>query len=72
MLGIDRGVLLGDLAEDLQRVLAHQQSDHHHDRDAAQAQSPASAQAHTAATHASGVFHIVAATRSLPAHDHSP
>jgi len=64
LLGDGRAALVGQLAEDLQRVLAGEQADDHHDGDAAQAQS--TAKAHAAA--ASGVHYVVAASGSFPAH----
>ena len=65
LLGDCRPALVGQLAEDLQRVLAGEQADHHHDGDAAQTQ--AAAQAHAAA--APGVHYVVAASGSFPAHE---
>jgi hypothetical protein len=63
--------LVDHVAEDGQWVLAHHQTDHHDDGDAAQAQALAAAEAH-AAPAAAGVHHVVAASTSLPAHGRAP
>src|SRR5690606_27226375 len=59
-----RTALTGQLAENLQRVLAGKQAEHHHAGDAAQPQP--TAKAHAAA--ASGIHYVVAATSPVPAH----
>ncbi|MNO97147.1 hypothetical protein D3C76_888440 [compost metagenome] len=69
--------LADDVAEDLHRVLAHQQADHHDDGDAAEAQAAsadapaASGEAAAGAGFATRIDHVVAAPSFLPEHDGS-
>ncbi len=64
LLGRNRAGLVGQLAEDLQRVLTGKQADHHDHGDTGQAQAAAT---ETAAA-APGVHHVVAAPRLFPTH----
>ena len=60
--------LAGDIAEDGQRILAHQQADHHDDGDTAEAEALAATEAHATTAAATGIHYVVAASCFLPAH----
>lgn len=62
------GGLAGDLTENLQRVLAHQQANDDDHRHTAEAQAAAEAPAGTAAR----IHHVVTASTALPAHGGTP